>query len=126
MSDVRISTRTEVVEEPPNTTVNALAGAALTVLTATAVPLSPVVGGGLAGYLEAGEERDGLRAGLLAGGVAAPLLLIALFLFLAPLLRAVGELSEPGTVGVVVPAVTMYVLGLSALGGYLGARIGST
>lgn len=124
MSDVRTSTRSEAVEEPPNTTLNALAGAALTVVTATAVPLSPVVGGGLAGYLEAGDRSDGLRAGVLAGGVAAPLLLMAVFLFLLPLIRAIGEPTDPATVGLIVAAMSAYVVVLSTFGGYLGARLG--
>lgn len=125
MSDVRSTEASIGAEAPPNTTANAIAGAALTVLTATAVPLSPVVGGGLAGYLEAGDTDDGLRAGVLSGGVAAPVLVIVSLLFLLPLVSAVSGTSRPVTVVGLVVLGTVYVLGMSMVGGYLGASLGS-
>lgn len=88
------------------------------------VPFSPVLGGALAGYLRRGSRRDGTTVGAAAGLVAALPALV--FLVLVPLFfMATG----PGTAGAVrmllvvlvaVGFVALYVVGLSALGGYLG------
>jgi hypothetical protein len=56
-----METVTTGADETTSVGTNALVGAAVTVLSATAVPLAPLLGGGVAGYLQAGEAGDGLR-----------------------------------------------------------------
>ena len=105
------------------TSVAVLVGAAITVVTTTAVPLSPVLGGGVAGYLDAGPGRSGLHVGALAGAVAAPVLLIAGILLLRPMYRALGAMSPGPGLGLVAVAGIGYVLAFSTLGGYLGSYV---
>ena len=103
--------------------VSALAGGLVTFVTLF-LPLAPVVGGAVAGYLRAGDARAGANVGGGAGAVALCLLVGAasgLFaLFPAPIS---GTLPEPlgvvlGVGGVVLGA---YVLVLSTLGGVCGS-----
>jgi hypothetical protein len=62
------------------TWLNAVAGGVVTLVVAPVLPFAPVLGGSLAGYLEAGERgagrADGLRVGALAGVVAFVALLV--------------------------------------------------
>ena len=110
-------------DDASSTSVAVLVGAAITVLTTTAVPLSPVLGGGVAGYLDAGPGRSGLRVGALVGAVAAPVLLLAGILLLRPLYRTLGGTSPiPGLVVVAVAGIG-YVLAFSTVGGYLGSYV---
>lgn len=113
----------------PDTTTNAIVGGVVTVV-ASAVPFSPVLGGAIAGYLEAADTNAGLRVGAYAGLVAvAPL--VVLFALLLVGLAVVGVelgLGAPlaiGAVGLFVGLLVtaVYMVGLSALGGYLGVRI---
>ena len=110
-------------DDASNTSVAVLVGAAITVVTTTAVPLSPVLGGGVAGYLDAGQRRSGLRVGALVGAVAAPVLLLVGILLLRPMYRAVGGTSPgPGLVVVAVAGIG-YVLAFSTVGGYFGSYV---
>lgn len=112
-----------------DTFINALIGAAVTVVAGAFIPFGTVVGGGVAGYLEGGSREDGLRVGAIAGALAMiPFLL--LFLMVSSIIfgAAAGPVPMPfavGGAGIVVLLfvflfVVVYVVGLSALGGYLG------
>jgi hypothetical protein len=127
----------------PNTLVNALIGGIASILLAF-LPFSPVVGGGIAGYLEGPDRSRGLRVGAYAGVVAAvPFVLVALlgvsvFTFsVVPVTTGpgMGPGTGPGSMGgglpvfgilallVVFAVAVLYSVGLSALGGYLGAYL---
>jgi hypothetical protein len=110
-------------DDASNTSLTVLVGAAITVITTTAVPLSPVLGGGVAGYLDAGPRRSGLRVGALVGAVAAPVLLLVGILLLRPMYRAVGGTSPLPSLVVVAVAGIGYVLAFSTVGGYLGSYV---
>ena len=108
-------------DDASSTSVAVLVGAAITVVTTTAVPLSPVLGGGVAGYLDAGQGRSALRVGALVGAVAAPVLLFAGILLLRSMYRALGAMSPGPGLGLVAVAGIGYVLAFSTVGGYLGS-----
>lgn len=112
-----------------DTVVNAVIGAVVTVVL-TFTGFSPVLGGLVAGYLQRGERADGVRVGALSGAIAVlPFLLLFFvfggFLFTGSLMG--GGMGVPGGLvvvflfGVVVSLV--WVVGLSALGGYLGVYL---
>jgi len=112
-----------------DTFVNAVIGAVATALLSGFVPFAPLLGGGIAGYLEGGERDDGARVGLLSGviGLAISLVFfVVVFVFLAALLAFVPEaLGVFGAMGLLVLVLgtvmtAAYFLGLSALGGWLG------
>lgn len=112
--------------ETPNTMLNAVIGGIVTALAFMFLgPFSPVVGGGVAGYLEGGETSDGLKVGAFAGLVA----LVPLVLFLPLLLVFVPVFGPRGGVTflfVLVFGLSImgaYALGFSALGGVLGAYL---
>jgi len=118
-----------------DTGVNALIGAVVTVV-ASGTMVGPLLGGAVAGYLEGGSRDDGVRVGLFSGLVAlVPFLVFAAFA--ASLLGFVGG-------GFVGPGHGMFglgfglesaaflfvllfwlvsLLGLSALGGWLGNHV---
>ena len=113
-----------------DSTLHALIGAVVTVVFSF-VPFSPVLGGGVAAYLNDADTSDGVRIGALSGLIATiPLLLLGLIAFAIFGLFAIGGPGGGGMgvglgglfvlllVGVVAAA---YTVGLSALGGYLGA-----
>lgn len=112
-----------------NTLVNALLGAVVTVVFSF-VPLSPVLGGMLAGYLQRGTRGEGLRVGALSGLFAAvPFVLFVLFVVSALTAIPVGaDGLALGLAGLAL-AVTLfafaavYAVGLGAIGGYLGAYV---
>ncbi|EMA21148.1 MULTISPECIES: DUF5518 domain-containing protein [Haloarcula] len=115
--------------EEGDTFVNAVIGAVATALLSGFVPLAPLLGGGIAGYLEGGERDDGVRVGFLSGviGLAISLIFfVVVFVFLAAFLAFVPEaLGVFGAMGLLVLALgtvmtAAYFLGLSALGGWLG------
>ncbi|NLV07245.1 hypothetical protein GOC83_14010 [Haloarcula rubripromontorii] len=112
-----------------DTFVNAVIGAVATALLSGFVPLAPLLGGGIAGYLEGGGRDDGVRVGFLSGviGLAISLVLFAVvFVFLTAFLAIVPDaLGVFGAMGLLVLVVgtimtAAYFLGLSALGGWLG------
>lgn len=109
--------------------INALIGAVVTTVTAF-IPFSPVLGGGVAGYLQQDGDRSGLRVGALAGVFAAvPLLAIfgLVFLVLFFGIAVSGEVAGPlfvvGILVVIALFAIVYVIGLSAIGGLIGAAI---
>ncbi|AXG05261.1 hypothetical protein DU500_01805 [Haloplanus rubicundus] len=113
-----------------DSTLHALIGAVVTVVFSF-VPFSPVLGGGVAAYLNDADTSDGVRVGALSGLIASiPLLIFGLLAFAIFGLFTVGGPGMNGMavglggffivllIGVVAIA---YTVGLSALGGYLGA-----
>lgn len=110
-----------------DTFVNALVGGVAAIVFSF-VPFSPVLGGGLAGYLQGGTSNDGLRVGAYAGAVAAvPLALVSLLvLFLFGFGIFLGGTRAGGVLVIVlfmmafIVATALYTVGLGALGGWLG------
>jgi MFS family permease len=114
----------------PDTTAMALAGAVVTIVTSF-VPLSPILGGLVAGYLRGGSKGEGARVGAYAGVVATlPLALVLLFVGGGFAIVA-GEVAIAGpvtafVVGAIVLSVlvtAVYMAALSALGGYFGVSL---
>jgi hypothetical protein len=117
-----------------DTWLHAVLGGVATLVLAPVLPFAPVLGGGIAGYLEAEEGcSDGLRVGAYAGAFAF-VSLLALAVFFGGLLFAVvtGVVGGPppfvsgaGVLLLVIGAVfgAIYVVGLSALGGLLGVYV---
>ena len=111
----------------PDTPTLAVVGAVVTGVTSF-VPLSPLLGGLVAGYLGRGE--DGVRLGAYAGVVAAlPVVLLFVFV-LGGFLVTAGELGLGGVAVVVSLGIVFALLfsvavivSLSGLGGYVGARL---
>jgi hypothetical protein len=119
-----------------STLVNALIGGVAAVVLAF-LPLSPALGGALAGYLEGPDSEQGLRVGALAGLLSVVPFALLFFLFggllLAFLPVGVGMGMDPsigvfGALGALVVLVgllfgLLYTVGLAALGGVLGAYL---
>jgi hypothetical protein len=115
-----------------DSSLHALIGAVVTVVVSF-VPFSPVLGGGVAAYLNDADANDGVRIGALSGAIASvPLLLFGLF---AVFVLGFFAVSGPGGGGMafglgglflvlVAGLITVaYTVGLSALGGYLGSYL---
>lgn len=100
---------------------NALIGAVVSVVTAF-LPLSPILGGAVAGYL---NRRDGVRVGAISGAMAAvPFVAIvflgaSLFVFV-PSGAAVNLLF---VLLLVLLVSVLYTVALSAIGGYVGVYL---
>lgn len=111
------------------TLVNAIIGAVVTVVTSF-VPISPVIGGAVAGYLQKGSRREGVKVGVLSGLLASlPILFILSLVFggLSLAAFAGGEIGGSVLFGVIllvsIGFVILVVVGLSALGGYVGVAL---
>jgi|AntDeeMinimDraft_5_1070356.scaffolds.fasta_scaffold00381_21 hypothetical protein len=113
------------------TLVNAVVGAVVSVVGSMVVPVAPLLGGAVAGYLQGGTRSDGLRVGLISGLIAVvPGALLGMLVFgiFGSLLLGMG----PGTDGiglglfsltfvvVFLLGVTVVMVGLSTLGGWIG------
>lgn len=99
--------------------INALIGAVVSVVLSF-IPLSPVIGGAVAGYL---EERDGVRIGAISGAMAAVPMMLVFGLFISVVLFGAsvgGGMALLAMVGVV---AMLYTVTLSALGGYVGVYL---
>lgn len=121
--------RTGEDKQPRSVWVDALIGAVVTVLTAF-IPFSPVLGGGVAGYLHRGDDRAALKVGALAGLLASvPVLaifgLIVLVVFVG--VAVTGEVAVPllvvGVMLVLALFVLAYTVVLSAVGGVIGRAL---
>ena len=118
-----------------DTLVNAVIGAIVNVVAGSVLPFGPVIGGAAAGYLQGGSREDGLKVGAIAGVIA----LIPIFLFLTIFGGLFFAIVAGGTMGGGMPGGfpfaaggigfvvvlfllfgAVYVVGLSAVGGYLG------
>jgi len=112
-----------------DTLINALIGAVVGTVAGSVLPFGPVIGGITAGYLEGGTRSDGLRVGLYAGLIALIPLLIggfAIVSFLGFFAIGIGpDAFALGAAGFFILAIVfvgslVYVVGLSAVGGWLG------
>lgn len=109
---------------------NALLGAVVTIVLSF-VPFSPVLGGGVAGFLQGPDRRAGVWVGAVSGVVASiPILLVLLAAALfVPVGVAVTDVGLGIPVLVILLLLTLLLLllvygaGLSALGGYVGAAV---
>ncbi|WP_135807172.1 DUF5518 domain-containing protein [Halorussus marinus] len=111
--------------DEPSTRRNVLIGAGVALVTAPLLPLAPLCGGGVAGYLERSDLAGGARVGALSGGVAAvQVFLIAwfvvsfLFVGFAPFF-AISTVFAVAIAGV----VAAYLVVAGALGGAAGAYL---
>jgi hypothetical protein len=115
-----------VAEREGDFWVNAGIGAVVAVVLSF-VPFSPVLGGGVAGYLQGGTRKVGAKVGGVAGLIAAiPVFAILALVFGGVGLGALVEGSAAGLlvfVGIVVFGLVVTAViagGMGALGGYLG------
>jgi hypothetical protein len=114
----------------PDSITLAIVGAVVTIV-ASFVPLSPILGGVVAGYLQDGDSWDGAKLGAYAGLVAAvPLTVLGLFVLggLAVVTTELGLGAGAVLFGLALVvfallASVVYLVGLSALGGYFGVAI---
>lgn len=126
---ILVSTVTQQQPQRKSTLVNALIGAVVTVVVSF-VPFSPVIGGGVAGYLQHGSREEGVKVGAISGVIATiPVVLGVL------LIASVFTIVPSGTGGlglavgglvlalVVFLLAGIYTVGLGAVGGYLGAYL---
>jgi len=110
-----------------DTLLNAVLGALVTTVLSGALPFAPLVGGAAAGYLQGGSRTDGLRVGTVSGLFAvipAAIVFTLVFSFVTTVLVGTGEVAAPAIFGfffaVVALFVVVFVVGLSAVGGWLG------
>jgi hypothetical protein len=112
---------TDTDERAPNTILNGVIGGVVAVVLSF-IPLSPILGGAVAGYLEGGDQRDGLVVGTIAGVIA--LIPFVLFGMLAAvILIAPGAVRLIPLLAVFLFFVAIYTVGLSALGGIVGIYV---
>ena len=91
------------------------------------LPLSTVLGGGVAGYLDRGAGRYGAGAGTVAGIVASlPYVLVGVYLALSPTVALPGPdlaLSPEIVIAGTTAFALVYVVGLSVLGSLVGGFV---
>jgi len=105
-----------------STLLNAALGAVAGILLSF-VPLSTVLGGIVAGYLERGTNEDGLRVGAIAGFIMfVPFLLFAYLIWAFFLLGGVPRLFG-GFLLFVLFFAALYTIGAAMLGGLLGVYL---
>ena len=109
---------TEGGDARPSLAANALVGGVVTVVTSF-VPFSGVIGGAAAGYLQYDDEWAGFRAGILAGLVVCVPLSILLGVTAIGLFQAGLVIVGLGVVASLLFSL-IFVIGLSAIGGYIG------
>lgn len=125
----RVHRRAAAGEAVSHYPAHALVGAAVSVVTSF-VPLSPLVGGGVAGYLERGDSTRTASVGAASGVVmTAPFFLLALFAAggAGSGFEALGEGDFGGVAAAIVVvgalASLAFTVGLGALGGWIGGKI---
>lgn len=114
-------------ERTPHTALNGIIGGVVGVVLFF-IPFSTVLGGGVAGYLDGGDLVAGAKVGAIAGLVA-----LLPFLLVVGVIGVVGPLAMIGHSGVpaalwlvlffVLMLATVYVVGLSIVGGMIGAYL---
>lgn len=108
-----------------DTLFNAVVGAAVTVVLSF-IGFSPLVGGGVAGYLQRETRTSGAKVGALSGAIAVIPALLFVFLFFGIFLVGIAGGGLPGgpelivLLVVVFPFLVLWNVGLGAVGGYLG------
>ncbi|WP_336361627.1 DUF5518 domain-containing protein [Haladaptatus sp. ZSTT2] len=102
---------------------------AVVMLVLTIIPLSPVLGGAVAGYL---HKSEGMKVGALAGLFAVvPVVAVIMFgvAFLTPFVTSSGGSTIFPSLGflliglVSLLLVGLYTIGLGALGGYIAVTL---
>lgn len=125
----RVRNRATASEQTSNYLAHALLGTVVSAVTSF-VPMSPVIGGGVAGYLERGDTERTISVGAASGVLlSAPFFIVGLF-------AAAGLVSgfasiEDGGFGVMVAALVVIgglislgiTVGLGAVGGWLGGKL---
>lgn len=111
----------------PKTIRDGMVGGVSAILLAF-LPLSTVLGGGIAGYLQAkGTDGRSGQAGAIAGSLAVlPHLIVASYLIVAPDFVPPGPdvgLSPGALIAAVIGFGVIYAVGLGVLGGLLGGYI---
>ncbi|WP_275738200.1 DUF5518 domain-containing protein [Halorhabdus sp. SVX81] len=104
-----------------------VAGAVVNVVLSV-IPLSPLLGGGTAGYLSADRETSGIAAGTFAGlFTIIPALIGLVFVSVGVFTGFPESMKATGVVvlAIVAALTTTYFVGLSALGGYIGRQLQS-
>jgi predicted lipid-binding transport protein (Tim44 family) len=111
--------------DEPNTLMNAVVGAAATVLTAPLLPFAAIFGGALAGYLQRSDLAGGAKVGALSGAIAALPVFLLVWLVVGFFLLGHGPFfGVPSLFGLVAFfAVVGYFVGAGALGGAIGAYL---
>ncbi|WP_255171053.1 DUF5518 domain-containing protein [Natrononativus amylolyticus] len=117
------TTDTPPAEANSNALINGLIGGIAGIILSF-VPLSTLLGGIIAGYLEGGRPEAGLKVGAIAGLIMlVPFIFILLFgmVFLGFGWTPVAF----GVFGLVIILffIALYTIGLAVLGGYLGAYL---
>ena len=111
-----------------DTLLNAAIGAVVTVVLSF-TGFSPLIGGGLAGYLQQETRKSGAKVGALSGAFAFIPFIFLVFLFFWFVLAgqfAFGGFGLPGGVELLIilfvlfPLVVLWNVALGAVGGYLG------
>ena len=124
-----MSTVTQSRPRAGKTFTNALLGAVATIVLSF-VPFSPVLGGGIAGYLQRGTRNEGAKVGAISGAiatvpvVAVVLLAVSIFTIVPAGSDVLGLAIGSLVLGLVVFLVAgLYTVALGALGGYLGSYL---
>jgi len=109
---------------------NAAIGAVVTIVLSF-TGFSALLGGGIAGYLQDEPPKRGARTGAVSGGIAVlPMLLVLVLGFVLYLgqptaLGVGGGLNLIVILFVMFPLLFGWIIGLSAVGGYLGGYLRS-
>lgn len=108
----------------PSIVGNAILGALITIV-GSFVPFSPVLGGAVSGHLQGGSESGAVRTGLLAGLFAAVPVAVTFGVITWSLVDSATGLTPIvlAILGISLVLSLAYMVGLSGLGGFLGARI---
>lgn len=104
---------------------NAALGSIVT-LVLSFMAFSPLLGGGVAGWLQRESPKRGAKVGAISGAIALVPLMVIIFLGLFVMMLPGG--FGPSALLLLVlfvglPLLGLWVLGLSTLGGYLGAYL---
>lgn len=113
----------QVESGEPNTLLNALLGAVVTIVTAPLLPFAALFGGGVAGYLERGTVEEGARVGGLSGAIAAIPAFFVVWILIAVL--ALGGLERFGFASLLGGMIFVGVLGYLVLAGAVGGAGGA-
>jgi hypothetical protein len=92
------------------------------------IPFSPLLGGAAASYLSPDREDSGVAAGTFAGLFTLLPMLVGLAFASVGLVRELPDATAVGAVLALVAGIVFtiaYVVGLSAIGGYIGRRMSS-
>ncbi|WP_137284118.1 DUF5518 domain-containing protein [Halorussus salinisoli] len=111
--------------DEPNTLMNAVVGAIVTVVTAPLLPFAAIVGGGVAGYLQRGDFAEGAKVGAIAGAIATvPAFLFAWAVVGFVLLGGDPLLALSSLFAIFLfVVVALYLVGAGALGGALAVYL---